>query len=76
VDAMVAQGTGFVTIKFKGPYKDATVDGKNFGALPVIRHVIAAGTHTVVFTDPSSGAVVDEQTITVKDREAVTVMQR
>ena len=52
------------------------MDGKSLGALPVMRHRIAAGTHAVVFTDPSSGAVVDEQTVTVKDGEALTVMER
>ena len=77
-DAIVVQavGKGFVTIKFKDHYKNATVDGKSVGALPVLRHAIAAGAHTVVFTDPSSGAVVDEQTITVKDGAVTEVMQR
>jgi hypothetical protein len=76
--AVVVQpaGSGFVTIGFKnGKFANGTLDGKAV-TLPLMHEKIAAGTHTVVFSDPASGKVIDTQTFTIADGQSLSVMQR
>lgn len=78
IDAAVVTaptGTGLVTIGFKnGKFANCTLDGQSI-TLPA-RKKLPAGTHTVVFSDPASGQVVDTQTFTIADGQALTIMQR
>ncbi len=75
IDAAVITGSGFVTIKFKdGKYTNGTLDGHAV-TLPKFHEKIAAGTHTIVFTDPASGNALDTQTFTVAEGQSVTITQ-
>ena len=75
--AVVVQpaGSGFVTIKFKdGKYTNFTLDG-HAETPPLIHHKIAAGAHTIVFSDPASGQELDRQTFSIADGQNVTITQ-
>lgn len=79
IDAAIAAvpvGSGFITIRFKGGiYKNITLDGASITP-PVFKKKLAAGPHEVVFTDPATGTVTDQQQVTVHDGESVSVMER
>ena len=69
-------GSGFVTIKYKGKaYSNGTLDGHAV-TLPKIHEKIAAGNHTIVFTDPQTGDVLDTQTFTITDGQSMSITQR
>jgi len=75
--AIVTQptGSGVVAIGFKnGKFANCTLDGRSI-TLPA-REKVAAGPHTVVFSDPASGKVVDTQTFTISDGQSLTIMER
>jgi hypothetical protein len=70
------RGTGIITIKYKpGTYANIAIDGNPIPS-PVFNHKIAAGRHTITFTDPKSGAVLDNQSVDVGDEQRVEVNQR
>lgn len=49
-------GHGYLTVAAE-PYAIAKVDGKSWGATPIVRRKLPAGQHTVVLVHPTSGAV-------------------
>ena len=68
-------GDGFVTIKYKSEkFVNGTLDGHAV-TLPLINKKIAAGKHTIVFSDPQTGEALDTQSFTITDGQKLVVTQ-
>ena len=74
--APVVTGSGVVTIKFKGPYANISIDGAGAVPGPVIKKKLPAGAHKIQWLDPGTGDVRDTQTITVHDGDNLTINER
>jgi serine/threonine-protein kinase len=61
-----ATGSGVLALTAQ-PYANVVIDGASIGPTPQMHYKIAAGAHTVKFLDPTNGAVLATQTITVHD---------
>ncbi|HVV83952.1 MAG TPA: protein kinase [Kofleriaceae bacterium] len=71
--AAAATGTGFRSLGAK-PYANVTVDGVSWSSTDIYKRPIPAGTHTVVFLDPVSGAEFYRKTLEVHPGEAASVI--
>jgi hypothetical protein len=59
-------GTITITV-LSGSYADVAIDGKPIpGGTPIHKRSIAAGQHEVVLTDPASGKVRYQKTVTIE----------
>jgi hypothetical protein len=70
-------GSGLATIKYApGTYANISIDGAPAEPGPIYKRKLAAGPHHVKFLDPKTGAVLDEQSFTVRDGDTVEVRQK
>jgi len=68
-------GSGLVTIKFKGPYANISIDGSGAVPGPILKKKLSAGPHVIKWFDPQTGALRDTQTITVHDGDKLDVVE-
>lgn len=68
--APVPSGTGKLTVT-ADPFVNVAVDGATWGATPIFNRALPAGSHTVVLTDPETGAVRLQKNVDVGDGQVL-----
>ncbi len=76
VAAATVTGQGYLSgnVHASDPAADVRIDGVSKGSTPFAKLPLAAGTHTVVFTDPVSGEEIYRRTVEIGPGQAVTVL--
>ncbi|MCX5744476.1 MAG: protein kinase [Proteobacteria bacterium] len=70
-------GTGLLSVfpRTRGAYLQVMLDGKLLGPTPIVKRVVAAGTHAIQLLAPDTSEVVFEQQIVVSPGAGLTVRQ-